>query len=368
MKPPSFFLTLALAALTVLPACGPSSSPPEKEKKPLGLPIAGGEIPLAFLNQAEASKILGDRDAYFKKLNNFNRQLRLGTDQPITPEEYAAFASNQALNWTPEEKARITRLVEKYAPQLGKYQLKLSPSSIKLIKTTGKEDFGAAYTRGSSIILPQRVLDGPDYQLAHFFLHELFHIYSRFLSEERRHELYAVVGYQPANWSPPLPYPLYATTQPKDWPRLFKTRDISLPHPLVDEVIVNPDALTYRHVIPIRMGMKELYGLPVLFSRESDPVAAAEMGLQNIMGFRLLLVRPNSLGRWQMDSGRQRESFVRPHQVDGFWQAIGRNTDYIIHPEEVLADNFVLLIAGVSDVKSPEILEKLDAALRADKE
>lgn len=367
MRSPFFILFPVVAVFVTLPACSPSSSPRE-EKKPLSLPVAGGTIPLYFLDQAAASEILEQPDDYFKKLNNFNRQLRVGTEQTITPAEYAAFAAGQTLDWTPEEKARLTRLVEKFSPKLEEYQLKLSPSYLNLIKTTGKEDFNAAYTRGNAIILPQEVFDQPDHVLAHFLLHELFHIYSRFLSEERRHALYAVVGYQPARWSPPLPYPIYAAAKPKDWPRLFKPRNISLPHPLVDEAIVNPDALTYRHVIPVTIGLTQLYGLPVLFSRERDPVAAAEMGLSNIMGFRLLLVRPNSLGRWRMDPKQRRQGFVRPHEVDGFWQAIGRNTDYIIHPEEILADNFVLLIAGVKDVKSPEILEKLDAALRADTE
>ncbi len=369
MRPCSFLCSLSLVALVILlalPACTPS--PPDTHKKePLSLPVAGGALPLHFLTQAEASEVLGQRDDYFNKLNNFNRQLRLGSDLAITPDEYAAFAAGQALNWTPEEKERVTRLFEKFSPKLKEYQLELSPSSINLIKTTGKEEFNAAYTRGNSIILPQDVLNEPDHVLAQFLLHELFHVYSRFLSDEQRDRLYAVIGYQPTTWSPPLPYPIYAATPPEKWPRFFRPRDISLPHPLVDEAIVNPDALTYRHVIPVSIGMTQLYGLPVLFSRERDPVAGAEMGLENIMGFRLLLVRPNSFGHWRMDPKQRRQGFVRPHEVDGFWQAIGRNTDYIIHPEEVLADNFVLLIAGVEDVKSPDVLENLDAALRADK-
>lgn len=348
-------LFLALAACT-----------PREEAAP-ALPTVDGSTPVRFLSAKEGGEFLGQEDAYLARLNNFNRQLRLGTDQTITPGEYAAFAADQTLDWTPKEKVRLTRLLAKYAPKLEAYDLDW-PEQVQFIKTTGKEDFDAAYTRGNAIILPQRVLTGDEAMLTHFILHELFHIYSRHASEDRRNQLYAVVGHQPTAWLPPLPYPFYAIAQPKDWPRLFKPRDISLPHPLVDETIVNPDAFTYRHVIPVSIGMTQLYGLPVLFSRESDPVAGAEMGLQNIMGFRLLLVRPNSLGRWRMDPTQRRNGFVSPHEVDGFWQSVGRNTDYIIHPEEILADNFVLLIAGAKDVKSPKILEKLDAALRADTE
>jgi len=42
---------------------------------------------------------------------------------------------------------------------------------------------------------------------------------------------------------------------------------------------------------------------------------------------------------------------------------VGRNTGYIIHPDEILADNFVLLVNQSKNVRSPEILEKMRAVL-----
>ena len=49
--------------------------------------------------------------------------------------------------------------------------------------------------------------------------------------------------------------------------------------------------------------------------------------------------------------------------VSGFTEQVGRNTDYIIHPEEILADNFALLVLNEHDVASPEILQKMREAL-----
>lgn len=49
--------------------------------------------------------------------------------------------------------------------------------------------------------------------------------------------------------------------------------------------------------------------------------------------------------------------------VTGYHEQIGRNTGYTIHPEEVLADNFVLLACRERDVPSPKILERRDALL-----
>jgi hypothetical protein len=42
---------------------------------------------------------------------------------------------------------------------------------------------------------------------------------------------------------------------------------------------------------------------------------------------------------------------------------VGRNTQYIIHPEEILADNFALLVLGETSIPSPVILEKMKDAL-----
>jgi hypothetical protein len=44
-------------------------------------------------------------------------------------------------------------------------------------------------------------------------------------------------------------------------------------------------------------------------------------------------------------------------------EQVGRNTQYIIHPEEILADNFALLVLGESKIPTPEILQKMREVL-----
>lgn len=54
-------------------------------------------------------------------------------------------------------------------------------------------------------------------------------------------------------------------------------------------------------------------------------------------------------------------------EADNFWEVFGENTDYVVDPEETLADNFCYtIIHGVDgkDYKTPEIIEKIDAYLR----
>jgi hypothetical protein len=49
-----------------------------------------------------------------------------------------------------------------------------------------------------------------------------------------------------------------------------------------------------------------------------------------------------------------------------FWDVFGRNTDYVIDPEETLADNFALLFTKGPKAKyeTPEIIADMDAYLR----
>jgi hypothetical protein len=51
-------------------------------------------------------------------------------------------------------------------------------------------------------------------------------------------------------------------------------------------------------------------------------------------------------------------------QITGFAEQVGKNTDYVIHPEEILADNFALLISAQGDPISPEIIRKMEEVLK----
>jgi hypothetical protein len=80
--------------------------------------------------------------------------------------------------------------------------------------------------------------------------------------------------------------------------------------------------------------------------------------------FRLMVVKKVAES-WvpMLEDGKPR--LLEPSEVDDFHRKIGRNTKYIIHPEEVLADNFVLLMMGREDVRTPRILEEMARLLKA---
>jgi hypothetical protein len=99
--------------------------------------------------------------------------------------------------------------------------------------------------------------------------------------------------------------------------------------------------------------------VPVLLSRSAvfDP----EIGsvLDRYWTLRLMMVEPASSGRGLAPAMRNGAPvLLRLSQVDGYHEQIGYNTRYIIHGEEVLAENFALMLTG-ADVTEPERIEAL---------
>ena len=54
---------------------------------------------------------------------------------------------------------------------------------------------------------------------------------------------------------------------------------------------------------------------------------------------------------------------IDPHKEPAFLEKIGKNTNYIIHPDEILADNFVRLVMEDKDVPTPRIIEEMRKVL-----
>jgi hypothetical protein len=63
-------------------------------------------------------------------------------------------------------------------------------------------------------------------------------------------------------------------------------------------------------------------------------------------------------GRWQAVTTPQ-PTLWRSEDLPDYYRHIGRNTDYVIHPEETLADNFAHLIFQTTDLPDPWIVDRL---------
>ena len=289
-----------------------------------------------FTTVAEAKALLANQDIYIQGLSPFERAAKIKRAGPVSTDQYINFIKDQAIEWTDEDKAKLREVIAAAKPKLTRFAKHL-PERIDLIKTTGNDEGAAPYTRGTSIILPRRRAGQSAKGLERLFYHELFHIISRG-SPKLRDQLYGIIGYE-------------------------KCGVVLLPGDMMSRRISNPDAPVVEHCIQVSKDDKSYWAAPVLFSRtpKYDPETGGTF-------FRYLEFRPRRIDRKSSKATLKngKPVFFKPDEVEGFFEQIGRNTGYIIHPEETLANNFVHLMTGKQDLKNPEIPKKIEAVLMSD--
>ena len=167
---------------------------------PFGLTEAKADLSLTngcsvhFATVAEAKAHLAKGDVYIKGLSPFERAAKTKQAGPVSTEQYIEFIQNQTLEWDATDKAKLREVIAAAKPKLAKFAKHL-PRRITLIKTTGKDEGAAPYTRGTSIVLPRRTASQSAKGLERLFYHELFHIISRG-NPKLRDELYRIIGYE----------------------------------------------------------------------------------------------------------------------------------------------------------------------------
>ena len=80
--------------------------------------------------------------------------------------------------------------------------------------------------------------------------------------------------------------------------------------------------------------------------------------------FRLLVVERRG-DRWQPVLVNGEPVVINPRQEQEFLDKIGKNTNYIIHPDEILADNFVRLVMEDQNLQTPGIIDAMRRLLTA---
>jgi hypothetical protein len=256
------------------------------------------------------------------------------TTQAVDEHAYLRYMENAALPWPDEDRRRLQPLLDELEGVIAR--LSWRPSK-PLLLIRAKADFedGLPHTRANAIVLTDEFLQAPPPYLAMVLAHELFHIISR-ADPALRERLYAAIGFRPC-----------ATVEIP--PEIAKLR------------LSNPDAPEHRHSIAVRYRGRDLDAMPYprLASETVDPT----------LGFRTQ-VRPAWLLVERRGQACKALEEADTKEMEGLFEQIGRNTRYLWHPEEILADNFALIAAGLQrgkapEVASPEVLDRLRPLLLA---
>lgn len=289
---------------------------------------------VTFADVETARTILTSQDDFIRALSPFDRAARMKSDQPRSQMEFLTFLGQNVQPWADAEIVRVSKVLVELSSKLTPYHLPL-PQKISLIKTTGKEEGAAAYTRGSAIILPQHDVEEPSRDL---LAHELFHVMSRY-DGSLRSELYRVIGF-------------------------VVTNEVRLPAGLANLRITNPDGPLNNSIIVVREQGQDRPVVPILYSRSARYDVTTGGEFFNYLDFKLLAVAHDGKEyRPHMVNGEP--YLLKPDGVIGFFEQIGRNTDYIIHPDEILAVNFVYMVNGRTNLPSPRIPSQMKEILKA---
>ena len=282
-----------------------------------------------FATQAQAREILSRQDEYVLATAPLERSVMLRTTERVMPSQYAAAMGQTALEWAEEERRVIGEALPRLERFLGPMRWK-APATILLIKASRRLMEGFPHTRANAIILQERMLRDAlassellDYLLAH----EAFHVLTR-ANAGLRNELYAAIGFRRC-----------ATSE--------------IPPALARLRITNPDEPPLRYTIQVAQGeVMPLAHFP------SDAIDPADGFMKHVRVSWLRVER-----REDHCAARDAER-LGVEELQGFYEQVGRNTAYVIHPEEILADNFALLYRSSGTLRSPEVLERIASILR----
>jgi hypothetical protein len=273
---------------------------------------------LVLANVDEARAILTNSDDFVRSMSPFDRSARLKTDGEVTQSEYLDFVGSNVLEWNESESQKIISAIEGIHNNIAILSLPF-PKKIFIVKTTGNEEGGASYTRSNAVVFAKNDLRKPIEKIQKTFCHELFHILTR-ANPDLREQLYLSIGF-------------------------VKCNEIAFPLNLMSRKITNPDAPINDHYIRLKVENNVCMAIPILFSIAEKYDTSRGGEFFNYLQLEFLLVEKygNSIDVAPIYE-RQKPKFLDMRKAHGFFEQVGRNTKYIIHPEEILADNFAHLV------------------------
>ena len=299
------------------------------------LNLGAAEINYRFAQKEEGKSLLLENKEYYDGFSQNDLDFRM-QKKNAEMDEYLAFAEKQVLDFTEDEKKLLDSTFESMNKTLKENGYKLPKlDEIVLIKTTMEEESGAGgYTHGTHIFLSEYVLketlEAGEEEKAEWedlinnvLWHELFHCITR-CSPEFRAKMYELIHFTVAD------------------------KDFALPKSVMEYHISNPDVEHHNSYATFRINGKDTDCFV-------DCVTAKHFEKEGESFFDTA-----DAALIPVDGS---DTYYTPEQAENFDEVFGKNTDYVIDPEECMADNFAFAMQyGMSGPEgkgysTPEIIE-----------
>jgi len=320
-----------------------------QDGEPVAVTSLAKTLNISFAGLEQSKDILAGKDQFINSMSPFDRSVRMRTRRDVSEKEFLRFVSQNVLVWKTEEKAKIEKSFTSIKNKISPYNLTFA-TTVPLVKTTGKEEMGGAYTRTNAIIIPERIINLPPGELENHILDEVFHIFLRY-NPKARDALCGIIGFTRCN-------------------------EIEIPSQLLAQKITDPDATQNNHYItvsrrksavntgylPFNISYSPLDVIPLILATPGN-CSSGKCG--PAFAYKLLVIEKDK-EIWKPKLKDSQPVLLDISQVTGFYEKVGRNSKCIFHPEEVLVDNLKLLIHDKKDVIRPGIIQKIKELLMKD--
>ena len=308
-------LLAVMLLVTVLTACG-----------------AGNDAAISyhFADRDEAVSCYLSNEEYFNGLSPCDIQYKT-QDKNGTVEDLKEFGASQMEEFTEDEQAAIKSVLEEMQADLKDNGYSLPKlDEITLIKSTQEEECGSgAYTHGTQIYLGQAITDyicSEDKDERTFgksiLWHELFHCLTR-SNPDFRKDMYSLIHF---------------TVQDKEY---------AIPPSVFAKYISNPDVEHHNAYATFRIDGTDVDCYAALIA--TKPFEKKGDSFFDCQATALVPVDGS-------------DTYYLPEDADNFWEVFGKNTDYVIDPEECMADNFRFAMTYGTDgmdYANPEIIDAI---------
>lgn len=234
--------------------------------------------------------------------------------------DYHRFLEQDVMDFNENEKLVLTNVMTSIQQLCMQISLNIFPKEIELIKTKGRHYGNSVYfTRENRIIIPANELVSPDTAaLREVLTHEVFHIYSR-LHPAKRAALYELIGFR-------------------------ELEDVLiLPNAIQSRLLLNPDGVDFSYAMQLAIANGDtIQVVPIITANAPAYIPGRESYFEYI-DFNLYPIVQQTNG-FQVVVNNLGHSPIAVNEQPDFFRQIGDNTLYIIHPDEILADNFKFLV------------------------
>jgi hypothetical protein len=293
-----------------------------------------------LLDSADAAKAIvrDDLDKFFEHLTPIDAAIQMKQNGPLsmTPDlmvsSYKNYLQKDVTSFTKEESAFVAKAMNEAFVLINKVSARYFPEEIRLIKTKAHHyDAEMYYTRENCIIIPEPVLKQKNYAaFLQTMLHEISHIVMR-LNPNVKGQLYALVGFKKIE-SP-----------------------LEIPDALRHRLLTNPDGvdINWANTLTSATG-KTVFTLPLIYAKDTIfDVKKPDFG--DYLGWNYYELAPSSDNKTLVVQtvGTRQQSTLDTRGINELFLK-NYNTAYIIHPDEIVADNFSLLMLSQ---KNPAVLK-----------